>query len=257
MAGINIKNIPDAKSVNNNDNIIIEQTEGTKKSTVEKIVNAVVGNDVKNVKESVESLNSKVETIEPKIKEWDNFKSKGGSINGDLDIVKNGITSRVGYSSFTPVCSSWTVKGGIIESPIGVNLAIQPGEWSALVPFKHGELNLGTPSYRYLDLYLVNPPNVSSKRELKENINIFNDNKAYEGIKNLNIYTYNFIDGKGEDMLGSIYDELPIECINEKAEGVDLYAYTSYAISALKIAINKIEELEKQINKMKETQSQG
>lgn len=175
------------------------------------------------------------------------FIDNGGKLNGDLDLVNNGITSHLGYSGFTPVASGWSVKGGAITTPVGVNLAVQPGQWSALVPFKNGELNLGTPSYRYQDLYLVNPPNVSSKRELKENINIFDDVKAYEGIKNLNIYTYDFIGGNGEEMLGSIYDELPIECINEKGEGVDLYAYTSYAISALKEAVNKIETLEQKV----------
>lgn len=118
--------------------------------------------------------------------------------------------------------------------------------------------SLGTSVNRFKDLYLTNAPNVSSKRELKDDIILFDNNKAYEGIKQLPVYTYKFKE-VGEDgeftgnleneiMLGSIYEELPIECLNEENEGVDLYAYTTYCISALKKAIEKIENLEDKIN---------
>ena len=119
---------------------------------------------------------------------------------------------------------------------------------------------IGSPTKRIKDLYLINSPNVSSKRDLKENIEVFDNEKAYNSLKNLNIYTYNFkefnedgeyIGVSDEKMLGSLYEELPIECLNEKCEGVDLYAYTSYCISALKKAIEKIELLENEIKMLK------
>ena len=119
---------------------------------------------------------------------------------------------------------------------------------------------IGSATKRIKDIFLVNSPNVSSKRDLKENIEIFDNEKAYNSIKNLNIYTYNFkefnedgeyIGVSDEKMLGSIYEELPIECLNEKCGGVDLYAYTSYCISALKKAIEKIELLENEIKMLK------
>ena len=52
-------------------------------------------------------------------------------------------------------------------------------------------------------------------------------------------------------MLGSIYEELPIECLNEKCEGVELYAYSSYCITKKKKAIEKIELLENEIKMLK------
>ena len=130
-----------------------------------------------------------------------------------------------------------------------------------ITPANNATQDIGTAGGRWRNIYLINSPNVASKRELKTNINLFDDKNAYDNIKNLNIYTYNFkkLDEDGnwngeceaENMLGSILDELPIECINEEANGVDLYAYTSYAISALKYAIQKIEKLEKELSELK------
>ncbi|MGY5237932.1 gp53-like domain-containing protein [Clostridium tertium] len=82
------------------------------------------------------------------------FFNNGGKINGDLDLVKNGITSHFGYSSFTPVCSSWSVKGGIIETPVGMNLAVHPGQWSALLPFVNNDLSLGNEYYKFKDIWI-------------------------------------------------------------------------------------------------------
>ena len=53
-------------------------------------------------------------------------------------------------------------------------------------------------------------------------------------------------------------DELPMLCCDTNdtnliKTGVDMYGYTSYAISALKIAIDKIEKLEKEIEGLKKT----
>lgn len=145
------------------------------------------------------------------------------------------------------------IRGGMSTTGIVID-----SDTNTIKGHSNAKWNLGTTDNRFLNLYLVNSPSVSSKRELKENIKLFDDEQAYDNIKQLNIYTYNYkkFDEKGnyigidaENMLGCLLDELPIECINEQAEGVDLYAYTSYCISALKKAIEKIEILE---NKIKE-----
>lgn len=175
-------------------------------------------------------------------------------IGNQLEITNNGIATttldKFVISAVNAVASRWV---SLILQSTGTNI----GE---LKPEIGHSVSLGASDRRFSNIYLVNSPNVSSFRELKDNIKIFDDRIAYDNIKNLPIYTYNFkkIDEDGnqigidaENMLGSIYDELPIECINETAEGVDLYAYTSYAISALKIAINKIECLEKEIELLK------
>ena len=152
--------------------------------------------------------------------------------------------------------SSLYIRGG--ESTTGI---IVESDTNTIKGHSNASWNLGSETNKFLNLYLVNPPSVSSQREMKENIKKFDDNIAYNSIKDIPIYTYNYkkYDNDGnyvgidsENMLGSIIDELPIECINEKAHGVDLYAYTSYCISALKKAIEKIEILEKEINFLKQ-----
>lgn len=124
---------------------------------------------------------------------------------------------------------------------------ILDGRTKQILPENDNAWDIGSSSKKFKGIFLVNSPVVTSKREMKENIKLFNDETAYESIKKIPIYTYDYIDGDGENMMGSMLDELPIECINEHGEGVDLYAYTSYCISALKVAIKKIEELESKI----------
>lgn len=120
------------------------------------------------------------------------------------------------------------------------------GKTNQILPESDNVWDIGSASKKFKGIFLVNSPVVTSKREMKKNIKLFDDETAYETIKNIPIYTYNYIDSD-ETTLGSMLDELPIECINEQGEGVDLYAYNSYCISALKVAIKKIEELERKI----------
>lgn len=115
-------------------------------------------------------------------------------------------------------------------------------------------LNLGTNDNRWNNVFCKVSPNVSSNREIKKDIELYDCNKAYEGIQNLNIYSYRMKDEKafGDELYyGCMLDEMPEECMHIKDNGVDLYGYISYATSALKVAINKIKELEKEIEKLK------
>ncbi|MDQ0149117.1 phage tail spike protein [Eubacterium multiforme] len=130
-----------------------------------------------------------------------------------------------------------------------------------------GDVLLGSPSFRWYRGYFKYAPNISSHRHLKTNISKYNDIQAYEGIKNINLYTFNLkkFDKNGnvigydtEVSFGSMIDELPMLCCDTNdtnliKTGVDMYGYTSYAISALKIAIDKIEKLEKEIEDLKKT----
>jgi uncharacterized protein YjbI with pentapeptide repeats len=95
-----------------------------------------------------------------------------------------------------------------------------------------------------------------SLRELKTNVTEYYDEMAYEGIKNIKIYNYNMdnTDAKGKPVsslnLGVMVDEAPIEIVQlgggDRADrkGINLYSYASYLASALKIAVNKIDNLE-------------
>lgn len=130
---------------------------------------------------------------------------------------------------------------------------------------ENGDIQLGSPSFRWYRLYSKYATSVSSHRYLKTNIVKFNDMQAYNNLKNMNIYTFNLkkFDENGnvigydnELCLGTMIDELPIECCdtgntNFERQGVDMYGYTSYMASALKVAIGKIEVLEKEVQSLK------
>lgn len=99
-------------------------------------------------------IDNLLKQLEDAKKTWDLFKTTGGTVNGDIDLVKLGITTHLGYSGFTPVASGWSVKGGAITTPVGVNLAVQPGQWSALLPFVDNDLSLGNEFYKYKDIFV-------------------------------------------------------------------------------------------------------
>lgn len=100
---------------------------------------------------------------------------------------------------------------------------------------------------------------VCSDRALKENIAKLDNSDAYDKVKSMNTYTYNYksdinghTSGKGKRvMIGAIVDELPIEILDQdKFDGVNLYSYTTLAISALKETMAKVEVLEAEIERL-------
>lgn len=258
------------KSVND---IALEKHNHTNKDDLDSLTSKKIEEWNKNTSDITELNKSKVDKEEGKglssndftqsfidlIDSWNTFKSSGGTINGNIStsaiIGAKNITRLLGVinaNGYPTIVNSLT--DGNLTSGLLISLGRQDGSAyndNYVRPLDSGKTNLGSPTYRFKDLFLVNAPNVSSKRELKENIVIFDDNQAYENLNNMKIYKYNYINGDGEEMLGSMLDELPLECINEKAEGVDLYAYTSYVVSALKVAINKIKNLEEEVKLLK------
>jgi len=104
---------------------------------------------------------------------------------------------------------------------------------------------------------------VASDRNLKENIAKLDNSDAYDKVKNMNTYQYNYktdeseevTKGKGKRvMIGAIADELPIEVMDqEDFGGVNLYSYTTLAISALKETMSKVETLETKVDTLENT----
>ena len=139
---------------------------------------------------------------------------------------------------------------------------------------------LGNANRRWRSAYFSGNVNAAahvnnSERELKDDIQVFDSNEAYETVKKLNVYTYNYkerldsgveikMDDDGNVIpnkdnkkkpkfnshthMGLIVDEAPKEIVSEDGTGIDIYGFTSYTASALKIAIQKIEKLEKLLN---------
>lgn len=108
-----------------------------------------------------------------------------------------------------------------------------------------------------------------SARESKYEILKADTETQYENVKALNVYNYRSIsderdeegnivkEHKREDLfLGCMVDEMPLETVfydNESGDGkvVDMYSYTSMILGALKETIKKVESLEKELEELK------
>ena len=108
-----------------------------------------------------------------------------------------------------------------------------------------------------------------SARESKYEISKADTETHYENVKGINIYNYRSIsderdeegnivkEHKREDLyLGCMVDELPLETTfydNEDGNGkaVDMYSYTTMILGALKETIKKVESLEKELEELK------
>lgn len=268
--------------VKNVNDLVIEKHNHANKDNLDSLTLEKLEEWNKNTKDIIELNQSKVDKLEGKglssndftsellelLELWRSFKNNGGDIGGTINfpigninnftkpitILNNTMYYRENVINNTGFSVIRRFEDDTLNSKKNQNGYEIKKEYGSLetkfLPLE-SEFDIGSTAKRIRNLFLINSPNVSSKRELKENIVIFDDNQAYENLNNMKIYKYNYINGDGEEMLGSMLDELPSECINEKAEGVDLYAYTSYVISALKVAINKIKNLELEVEALK------
>lgn len=78
--------------------------------------------------------------------------------------------------------------------------------------------NIGTPNEKWSTIYVASN---SSVREIKENIEIYNQEQAYEELKNIPIYTYKYKDAGDASQtlfLGTMIDYMPIEFMHTTSE---------------------------------------
>lgn len=78
--------------------------------------------------------------------------------------------------------------------------------------------NIGTPNEKWSTIYVASN---SSVREMKENIEIYNQEQAYEELKNIPIYTYKYKDAGDASQtlfLGTMIDYMPIEFMHTTSE---------------------------------------
>ena len=137
-----------------------------------------------------------------------------------------------------------------------------------------GNISLGSGSFRWKSIYSVDSLNVSSDRNLKENIKyicevpnqkaLINEDISisdmYEFVKNdLYLSTYNF-KGSDEEKIGFIAQDIVDTKIGDKilsfnrdesTLGYDTSSYTNVIVGALQQAIKKIEDLEEEIKTLK------
>jgi hypothetical protein len=123
--------------------------------------------------------------------------------------------------------------------------------------------NLGVPGHPW-DMLCINGINYYSDRNMKTNISLYNNNNAYDEMKNMPIYTYNYahdsVAAHNSPVIGTMIDYIPNEAMGNDGEYTSIYRIESmifWDIAATKViqeklekALDRIEELEIKLEEM-------
>lgn len=119
-------------------------------------------------------------------------------------------------------------------------------------PYANNAVYSGLDSFCWKGVYTYALTNKSDRKE-KRNIVKLDNSYAYDLIKNMNTYQYNYVNDD-RIMAGMMADEMPMEIIdNEGWAGVDLYALITMTTSALKETMVKVETLETKVDTLEDT----
>ena len=181
------------------------------------------------------------------------------TFGGTLDAVTgsfDNLTAGASYFSSTYIKIDANGKGNVrIGTPDYL-------DWEDLTirPSSNHIGNIGLPNYAWDTLY-VRLSGTGSKREIKEDINMYNTELAYEELKTLPIYTYFYKDvssATNNMSIGTMIDYIPAEAMLTTPNDNDYYNTSSmifWSIAAsqvmqskLEALISKVEELEAKIN---------
>jgi hypothetical protein len=120
--------------------------------------------------------------------------------------------------------------------------------------------NVGTSDYRF-DVVRGRTMSSGSNRSSKENINIFDEETAYEQIKDIPIYTFSFEhDSYVDHNIGTMIEYMPVEMLETGKEiyvkpGEEkMYSINNaifYLMAGFKVAQRKIEDLEEENRDLK------
>jgi hypothetical protein len=178
------------------------------------------------------------------------------SINGPLELM--GVD---GVIKLKDTGGNWlSVVGNMIQNPSGDgNLVLSAGDGSGLLvlkaPTNSIRMQIGSDGLRvanknydgYMPVFASEFTN-ASKRELKKNIVDFAGN-GEEIINSAIVRNFNYNTENDNELphVGLIVEEAPVEVINPKGEGIDLYAMGSVAWKAIQEMSAKISALETRI----------
>lgn len=174
-----------------------------------------------------------------------------GSFNGTLTAVSGSFTSlKAGVSEYHPTWITINADGrgvcriGTPDYKDWVDLTLRPDNDNIG--------NIGTPDYRWSTCYSV-VFGQSSSREIKEDIQIYNIDQAYEELKNMPLYTfiYKGFSPQNRNMsLGTMIDYIPSEVMMTTPNGNDSFNLANlnfWHIATTQVLQKKIEKLEAKI----------
>ena len=165
--------------------------------------------------------------------------------NGLQAIYSNGTNFQLGSASLDMLLNA---KDDIIFQ--------QRATTKGIIPNANNNHSIGTSSARYASLYLVNTPNVSSDRRLKENIEDVDADDMLDFIDRLNVVEYNYKDDPDVERIGLIAQDVEeaggdkfIEVGEDGMYGLKTADLVYPLVGAIQALYTRVIELE---NKMKE-----
>jgi hypothetical protein len=204
----------------------------------------------------------------------------GGTVTGDMTVAGNlslganntfyinniqsgsqplKIQSSTNEVLFMNSSGTWIkIAGNLIQNPTGDgNLVLSAGDGAGLLILKSPtnairmqstEVRVANVNYDgYVPIFASEFTN-ASKLELKKNIVDFTKNSE-EIVNSARVRTFNYKTETDFDLphIGLIVEESPLEVVNPKGEGIDLYAMISVAWKAIQELSAKVTALETQI----------
>ena len=138
----------------------------------------------------------------------------------------------------------------LVSSSNGAKIEVGNGSTGNFISLDGISKNLTVWGPMYANSY-----NNNSKEELKKNITVFNEN-AVDLIKNSDLYKFNYKMEKDTDeqhigfIIGDGY-KTPLQIISNDGNAIDSYSMSSILWKAIQEQQEQIEELKKEINKLK------
>ena len=168
----------------------------------------------------------------------------------------NGESRNDAYLSLRDNNNNFNTSITLVSSSNGASIEVGNGSTSNFISLdgRNKHLTVWGPVY-------ANSYNNNSKEELKKNITVFNEN-AVDLIKNSDLYKFNYKMEKDTDkqhigfIIGDGY-KTPLQIISNDGNAIDSYSMSSILWKAIQEQQEQIEELKKEINKLKGGQANG
>lgn len=208
--------------------------------------------------------------------------TSGGTLSGKLTVSKGGVAVNaqddelIFQASGSSRLAAWGISGASHRSVYMVHNGVKSGalnqiyigpptgtlEDISIYPMTNGKGNVGTSASAWDYVYRKHSSTGSSEA-FKGNFAPYDEEMAYEELKQLPIYTYSYrsLNGEGQmdqvdDLdfnIGSVVEKMPVGTVNSmdlkegKVQHYDVDSFMFFLAGALKSCQRKIEELEQKI----------
>lgn len=178
------------------------------------VYKSVDGSDAESVVTLVDDLQGEIQTTNTEISALNQVVAvikDGDGFNGEIDVPGaircHGVQVAYSNANNENVQLGSTACDTLIHGADNITLDARL-ETLSLVPVKTSSYQIGNASLRYNGIYLVNSPNVSSDRNLKQDIEEADGDELFQMIRDLQVVNYAFKDEPETQRIGLIAQDV-------------------------------------------------